>query len=351
MKDDLLININKRVIGSTAPVFIIAELSANHNQDFDIAVETVKAAKEVGADAIKLQTYTADTITIDSSEEYFQLKDGLWKGKNLYQLYKEAYTPWEWQPKLKKIADALGLICFSSPFDKSAVDFLDKMNVPAYKIASLEITDIPLIQYIALRGKPIFISTGIATKNEIQEAVDACREVGNNQIILLKCTSTYPAPINEANLRMISDLSTRFGVISGLSDHTLGISVPVASVCMGAKVIEKHFILDKKIGGPDAAFSLDKIEFKTMVDGVREAEQAIGSINYILSEEVKKPRAYCRSLFIIKDMEKGDLFSEQNIRSIRPGQGLAPKYYDTILGRKVNLDVKKGTAVSWDLID
>ena len=350
MKDDLSININKRAIGSTAPVFIIAELSANHNQDFDIAVETVKAAKEVGADAIKLQTYTADTITIDSSEEHFQLKEGLWKGKNLYQLYKEAYTPWEWQPKLKKIADALGLICFSSPFDKSAVDFLDKMNVPAYKIASLEITDIPLIKYIALRGKPIFISTGIATKNEIQEAVDACREVGNNQVILLKCTSSYPAPINETNLRMISDLSTRFGVISGLSDHTLGISVPVASVCMGAKVIEKHFILDKKIGGPDAAFSLDKIEFKTMVDGVREAEKALGSINYILSEEAKKTRAYCRSLFVVKDMKKGEIFSKENIRSIRPGQGLKPKFLDDIIGKKAMKEIKRGSPLNWDLI-
>lgn len=344
------LNRNSIRIGGKLPTFIIAELSANHNQNFDIAVKTVKAAKDAGADAIKLQTYTADTITINCNEEHFQIKEGLWKGKNLYQLYQEAYTPWEWQPKLKKIADNLGLVCFSSAFDKTAVDFLEKMDVPAYKVASPEITDIPLIQYIASKGKPVIISTGIATMEDIQEAVNACREVGNDEIILLKCTSVYPAPIEEANLRTIPDLAERFDVIAGLSDHTLGITVSVTSVALGAKVIEKHFILDKSIGGPDAAFSLDKAQFKEMVDAVRSAEKALGKVNYEISEKVKKSRIFSRSLFVVRDMKKGDVFSGENVRSIRPGCGLAPKHLKEIIGKQVTKSVKKGTPLSWELI-
>jgi len=344
------LNRNGIQIGGNFPTFIIAELSANHKQSFDIAVETVKVAKETGADAIKLQTYTADTITINCNKEHFQIKEGLWEGKNLYQLYQEAYTPWEWQPKLKKIADELGLICFSSPFDKTAVDFLEKMDVPAYKVASPEITDIPLIQYIASKGKPVIISTGIATMEDIQEAVNACREMGNDKIILLKCTSVYPAPIEEANLRTIPDLAERFDVIAGLSDHTLGITVPVTAVALGAKVIEKHFILDKSVGGPDAAFSLDKAQFKKMVDAVRSAEKALGKVNYEISEKVKKSRIFSRSLFVVRDMKKGNMFSEENVRSIRPGYGLAPKHLKEITGKLATKNVKKGTPLRWELI-
>jgi pseudaminic acid synthase len=353
MKKIITINENKKKyqIGGDNSVFIIAELSANHNQNFDIAVKTVKAAKEAGADAIKLQTYTPDTITINCNEKHFQIKEGLWKGKNLYQLYKEAYTPWDWQPKLKKIANDIGIVCFSSPFDKTAVDFLDKINMPAYKVASAEITDLQLIQYIASKRKPVLISTGIATMEEIQEAVNACREVGNNELILLKCTSVYPAPVEEANLRTIPDLSKRFDVISGLSDHTLGITVPVTSIALGAKVIEKHFILDKSIGGPDASFSLDKVEFKEMVVAVRTAEKALGQVNYEISERVKKSRDFSRSLFIVKDLKKGEVFSMENVRSIRPGYGLSPKHIKEIIGKKAARDLNKGTPLHWKLIN
>ena len=350
MHKEKSISICDHRIGRGHKVFIVAELSANHIQNFDIASETVKAAKEVGADAIKLQTYTADTITIKCNSEHFQIKEGLWEGKNLHQLYQEAYTPWEWQPKLKKIADELGLVCFSSPFDKTAVDFLEDMDVPAYKIASFEITDIPLIKYVASKSKPMIISTGIATLEDIEEAVKACREVGNNQIVMLKCTSSYPAPVEEANLKTIPDLAERLNVISGLSDHTLGITVPVTSVALGAKVIEKHFILDKSIGGPDAAFSLDTVEFKAMVNAVREAEQALGTVNYELSEKEKRNRQFSRSLFVVKDMKVGEEFTEKNVRSIRPEYGLSPKYWDEVIEKKAAKDIIRGTPLSWDLI-
>ena len=343
--------IGNKKIGLGNPAFIIAELSANHNHNFDIAVETIKAAKKIGADAIKLQTYTADTITMNCDSKHFQINEGLWAGKTLYELYQEAYTPWEWQPKLKKIAEEVGLVCFSSAFDKTAVDFLEKMDVPAYKVASLEITDIPLIQYIASKGKPVIMSTGIARMKDIQEAVNACREMGNNNIILLKCTSVYPAPIEEANLRTIPDLAVRFDIIPGLSDHTMGITVPVTSIALGAKVIEKHFILDKSVGGPDAAFSLDRAEFKAMVDAVRSAEKSLGKINYEISERVKKVQVFSRSLFVVKDMKKGYAITRENVRSIRPGYGLAPKYLDDVIGKKAKMNLRKGTPLSWDLIE
>lgn len=336
--------IDNKSIGGNNPVFIIAELSANHNQDFDIAVKTLKAMKEAGADAVKLQTYTPDTMTLDCDNEYFQIKQGtIWDGKTLYQLYKEAYMPWEWHPKLKKIADELDLIFFSTPFDKTAVDFLQEIKVPVYKVASFEITDLPLIEYIASKHKPIIISTGIAEYNDIQDAVTVCRKVNNNEIALLKCTSSYPAPIEEANLKTIPDMMKEFDVITGLSDHTLGINVSIAGVALGAKIIERHFILDRKLGGPDASFSLEPEEFKKMVIAIREVEKSIGEVNYNLSDRVKKNRIFSRSLFVVKDIKKGEVFTKDNIRSIRPGNGISPKYLKSIIGKKALLDLRKGT--------
>jgi pseudaminic acid synthase len=344
--------IQDRTIDIESPCFIIAELSANHNQKFNLAVDTIKAMKRAGADAVKLQTYTPDTITINSSSEYFQIKQGtIWDGRTLYDLYKEAYTPWKWQPKLKKLAEDLGLVCFSSPFDKTAVDFLQEMNVPAYKIASFEITDIPLIEYAASKMKPMIISTGIATYEDIDEAVKTCRRMNNDQIVLLQCTSAYPAPIEDANLKMIPHLAETFNVIPGLSDHTLGISVPVAAVSLGAKIIEKHFILDKKLGGPDAAFSLEPNEFRKMVDAVRDAEKALGKIDFSLSEKAKRSREHSRSIFVVKDIKEGEVFTKENIRSIRPGFGLPPKFLYEIIGKRAKKNLSKGTPLSWDFIE
>jgi len=342
------LKIGDKIISEKDPVFIIAELSANHNQDFDIAIKTIESIKEAGADAVKLQTYTPDTITIDCDNEYFQIKQGtIWDGKTLYRLYKEAYTPWEWQPRLKEYAQKLGLICFSSPFDKSAVDLLEKMNSPAYKIASYEITDIPLIEYVASKQKPVIISTGIATLSDIEEAMAACRKVGNEQIILLKCTSSYPAPVEEANVKTIPNIKETFNVHVGLSDHTLGNTVALAAVSLGAKLVEKHFILDRKLGGPDSSFSMEPEEFKQMVDSVRNVEKALGTINYELTPKVEKGRIFARSLFIVKDVTAGEIITEENVKSIRPGYGLHPKYYNDILGKKFRKDFKKGTPLKW----
>lgn len=350
MKPSFQIN-NKR-IGDSNSAFIVAELSANHNQNFDNAVKLIKEAKKAGADAVKLQTYTPDTITINCDNEFFQIKQGtIWDGRILYDLYKEAYTPWEWQPKLKEIAENEGLICFSSPFDKTAVDFLEKMNVPAYKIASFEITDIPLIEYIASKGKPVIISTGIATLGDIEEAINACIRMNNKQIALLKCTSEYPSPLNEVNLKTIPNMIETFKTIVGLSDHTSGISVPVAAVALGAKIIEKHFTLSRSMGGPDAAFSLEPEEFSQMVRSVREVEKALGDVSYELSDKSMKSREFSRSLFVVKDVKEGEIFTEENVRSIRPGFGLHPKYYNYILGKKAAKDIDKGTPLNWDLID
>lgn len=344
--------IGNKNIDKKSPCFIIAELSANHGGKIEIAKETIRAAKRAGADAIKLQTYTADTITLDAETEDFVIKQGtIWDGKKLHDLYKEAYLPWEWHQELFQVAKEEGLVCFSSPFDFSAVDLLEKLEVPAYKIASFEITDIPLIEYVASKGKPVIISTGIAALKDIELAVDACKSVGNNQIILLKCTSAYPAKIEDANLTMIADISKRFGVTSGLSDHTLGITVPVASVVLGGKVIEKHFILDKSIGGPDASFSLDEQEFKEMVQAVRDAEKSLGMIDYSLTEKKKKSREFSRSLYIAQDMKKGEKITYENVRSVRPGFGLHPKYLKELIGQQINQDVVKGTRMSFDLVD
>ena len=345
------ITIKNKKIGKNFPIFIIAEMSANHLQKFDNAVKLIKAAKEAGADAVKLQTYTPDTITIDCDNEYFQIKQGtLWDGQTLYELYKKAYTPWEWQPKLKKIAEEEGLIFFSSVFDKTAVDFLEEINVPAHKIASFEITDIPLIEYAASKGKPIIISTGIATISDIEEAVNACKRMGNEQITLLKCVSAYPTPLEDVNLRTIPNLAETFKTVVGLSDHTLGISVPIASVALGACIIEKHLTLDRKLGAPDAAFSLEPEEFKAMVKSVREAEKALGEVSYDLTEKMKKSSEFSRSLFVVKDIKAGEVFTEENIRSIRPGYGLPPKYLKDILGKRATQDIKKGTPLKWKLI-
>ena len=344
--------IGNRSVGKDQPCFIIAELSANHNGDLDIAIETIKAAKKTGADAIKLQTYTPDTITIDCDNEHFQINEGtLWDGKTLHQLYGEAYTPWEWHKRLFEVAKEVGLICFSSPFAFTAVDFLEELNVPAYKIASFEIQDIPLIKYVASKRKPIIISTGIAKEEDVKLAVDTCRQVGNNDIILLKCTSAYPAPLELANLNTIPDLSDRFGVEVGFSDHTYGSLAPTIAVSLGAKVIEKHFILDKKVGGPDADFSLDVAEFTHMVNEVRNTEKLLGTVSYELSDKVKKNRKFARSLFVIKDINKGEVITTNNIRSIRPGYGLHPKYYEEVLGKKATCNIKKGTPLSFELIE
>ena len=333
-------------------VFIVAELSANHNGSKDVALKTSRAAKRAGADAVKFQTYTADTITLDCQNEDFKIKQGtLWDGRYLYDLYQEAYTPWEWHRELYDVAKAEGLICFSSPFDKSAVDFLESLGNPIYKIASFEITDVDLIAYAARKGKPMVISTGIATEEDIRLAVDTCRSAGNNDITLLKCTSSYPAPIEEANLCMIADLANRFKVKVGLSDHTLGSIAGITAVSLGACMIEKHFILDRSIGGPDAFFSMNELEFSQMVKDIRTVESAIGQVNYEPTDKMKAGRAFSRSLYVAENMKKGEVITEINVRSVRPGYGLHPKYLPEILGKKVNRDIEKGTRFTLDYID
>lgn len=348
---DHTIKIGDKVIGENSPAFIIAEMSANHLQNFDNAVRIIKEAKKAGADAIKFQTYTPDTITIDCDNEYFQIKqDTIWDGTTLHKLYQTAYTPWEWQPKLKKIAEEEGLICFSSPFDKTAVDFLEDMNVPAYKIASFEITDIPFIEYIASKGKPVIISTGIATLSDIEEAVNGCKRMGNNQIVLLKCTSAYPSPMEDINLNTMPNIRETFKTIIGLSDHTLGHSVAVGAVALGAKIVEKHFTLSRADGGPDAAFSMEPDEFKNMVNSIMEIEKALGEVSYGLTYKMRRSREHSRSLFVVKDIKVGEELNEENVKSIRPGFGMHPKYYNDILGKKARLDIKKGTPLNWNLI-
>lgn len=333
-------------------VFIVAELSANHGGDIEIAKESIRAAKRAGADAIKLQTYTADSMTLDVKNDDFKLKHGTsWDGYYLYDLYKTAFTPWSWHQELFDTAKDEGLICFSSPFDKNAVELLEELGTPAYKIASFEITDIPLIELVASKEKPVIISTGIAAMEDIQLALEACRRMGNRDIALLKCTSQYPAPIENANMIMVKDLSERFNVITGLSDHTIGNTAPIAATCLGAQIIEKHFILDKSVGGPDASFSMDENEFSTMVKAIREAEKVVGNINYELSENQKIARTFSRSIYVTKDIKSGEKITTENIRAIRPGYGLHPKYFKDIQGKTVKQDLLKGTALSLDHIE
>ena len=331
--------------------FIIAELSANHDRDINIAIETIRAAKRAGADAIKLQTYTADTITLNSRKDYFKINQGThWDGQYLYDLYKEAALPWEWHVELFKVAKEEGLICFSSPFDFTAVDLLEELDCPIYKIASFEITDIPLIEYVASKGKPIIISTGIAEIEDIELAIETCKKVGNSDITILKCTSAYPAKLEDANLITIPDIMKRFGVKSGLSDHTLGVEAPAIAVALGATVIEKHFILDKSVGGPDAHFSLDEKKFKEMVDAVRLTEKMIGKVDYEMTEKKKNSRHFSRSLFVAEDVKEGDVLSDKNVRSIRPASGMHPKELTSIIGKKFSKDQEKGTPLGWDMI-
>ena len=333
--------------------FIIAELSANHNQSLDLAKKTIVAMKEAGADAVKLQTYTADTITLDCDNEFFQIEKGsLWEGETLYSLYKKAYTPWEWHKELQELAHQLGLAFLSSPFDFSSVDFLEELNVPAYKIASPEITDIPLIKYVAQKQKPVIISTGIATRADIEEAIEACHDCGNSQIVLLLCTTAYPTPFEQVNLVKLPVMKELFQMEVGVSDHTPGNTVPIASIPLGGKVIEKHFILDRNVGGPDAAFSMNASEFKQMVNGVREAELAIGQVEFNNSgqENLSGQRRSGRSLFAVDDINDGDEFTKENIRSIRPGNGLHTRHYYALLGKKAKGPIKKGTPLNWDLI-
>lgn len=337
-------------IDDKSPVFIIAELSANHNGSLDNALETIKAAKRAGADCIKLQTYTADTITLDSDKEDFVIKGTIWDGKKLHTLYQEAYTPWEWHEQIYRVAKEEGLICFSSPFDNTAVDLLESLHSPAYKIASFEITDIPLIEYVASKGKPVIISTGIAQQEDIELALDACHRMGNYDIALLKCTSSYPAPIEEANMCMVKDLAERYNVISGLSDHTMGSTVPIVATVFGAKIIEKHFIIDRSIGGPDASFSMNEEEFTAMVKAVREAEKASGIVDYTLTEKQAKGRDFSRSLYIAENIKEGEIFTDKNLRSVRPGFGLHPKYFNEIIGKKSNQDLEKGTPMKLNYI-
>ena len=345
------IQIGNRCVGRGQPTYVIAEMSANHGQSFEKAMEILHAAKDAGADAIKLQTYTPDTITIASNRNEFRVGGGtLWDGRNLHDLYAEAYTPWDWQPRLKKAAEDLGMDLFSSAFDSTAVDFLEQMNVPAHKVASFELVDIPLIQRMARTGKPLIMSTGMAAVEEIEEALQCARDAGATQIALLKCTSAYPAPAEEMNLRTIPEMARRFGVPAGLSDHTMGIAVPVAAVALGACIIEKHLTLSRSIPGPDSGFSLEPQEFKAMVEAVRTAEKSLGEVQFGLSATEEATRIFRRSLFVVEDVKQGEIFTGSNVRSIRPGHGLHTRHLAEVLGKRAARDTERGTPLSWELV-
>ncbi len=345
------IEIGKRRIGPGNPAYCIAEVSANHNHDYDQAVRIIHAAKESGADAVKLQTYTADTMAIVSPRKEFRIGGGtLWDGRNLHDLYGEAWTPWEWQPGLKKVAEDLGMDLFSSAFDSTAVDFLEEMGVPAHKVASFELVDIPLIRRMAGTGKPLIMSTGMASVEEIEEALQSAREAGATQIALLKCTSAYPAPEEEMNLRTIPEMTRRFGVPVGLSDHTMGIAAPVAAVALGACIIEKHLTLSRATPGPDSAFSLEPHEFNAMVEAVRTAEKALGEPHFGVSGKEEASKVFRRSLFVVENVKQGEMFTEVNVRSIRPGYGLHTRHLHEVLGKRAIRDIERGTPLSWDLV-
>lgn len=330
--------------------FVVAELSANHGHKLENALASVHAAKVAGADAIKIQTYTADTITLDCHKEEFMVHGGLWDGEYLYGLYQQAYTPWEWHKAIYEEARKIDLTCFSTPFDKTAVDFLEELGNPIYKIASFEITDIPLIEYAASKHKPLVISTGIATPDDIKLALDACKRVGNEDVTLLHCVSAYPAPMELVNLRTMMDMAERYGVRVGLSDHTMGADVAIAAVTLGATMVEKHFILDRAIGGPDAAFSMQQDEFAAMVKSIRNVEKALGKVAYKTDPSAIKGREFSRSLYVAEDMKAGDVITEQNVRSVRPGYGLAPKYLPEIIGKRVNRDLEKGDRMRLEFV-
>ncbi|NJD03365.1 MAG: pseudaminic acid synthase [Ruminiclostridium sp.] len=346
-----IVKIKNKTIGANHPCYIIAEMSANHAGSMDRAMEIIHAAKESGADCIKVQTYTADTLTINCNNEYFQIKEGTWKGENLYNLYQKAYTPWEWQGRLKEEAEKIGLDFLSTPFDKTAVDFLEELGVDFYKIASFELVDIPLIKYTASKGKPIILSTGMGSIGEIDEAVKAAKSLGNESICLLRCSSAYPAIPSDMNLKIINHLEDTFGFPAGLSDHSMGSLAAVAAVAIGAKIIEKHFCMSREIENPDSSFSMEPDEFKKMVEEIRVAERAIGEINYDVSEGEEKNRTFRKSIFVVKDIRKGDAFTEQNIRVIRPGYGLEPKYHEAVLGKKSTMDIGSGNPLKWEHIE
>lgn len=346
------IRIGSHIISKDSPTFIVAEMSANHNMDYNRAVQILRAAKEAGADAVKIQTYTADTITLESDRPCFQITQGtLWDGITLHKLYETAYTPWEWQGKLKEEAEGMGLEFFSSPFDFTSVDFLEKLCVPAYKVASFEITDIPLIRKIAGLGKPVIMATGVARLSDIELAVRTCREAGNENVILLKCTSAYPTPYEDVNLRTMPSMGETFDCLTGLSDHTMGGAVACAAVALGARMVEKHLTLRRADGGPDSAFSMEPEEFKEMVDNIRIIERSLGKVTYDLTPGQEKEREHSRSLFIARDMKAGEVFTPENLRSVRPADGLHTKYYEELLGKKIAVDAEKGTPMSWALVD
>lgn len=345
------IKIGNRYVGEGERTFLVAEVSANHLQDYGRAEAIIRAAKEAGADAVKLQTYTPDTITLDCDNDYFQITQGtIWDGTTLHKLYEQAYTPWEWQPKLMELANGLGMECFSSPFDATAVDFMREMDMPAYKVASFEINDIPLIRRIARIGKPVIFATGIAYLEDIERALAVCKEEGNEQAILLKCTSTYPSPYEDMNLKVIPHMAETFDCLAGLSDHSMGTAVAVASVALGAKMVEKHLTLSRPDGGPDAAFSMEPEEFRKMAEEIRIVEKALGRVTYDLTEKQKKSREDGRSLFVVKDIKAGEALTEENVRSIRPAFGMHTMYYDEIIGKKARTDIAKGTPLDWKYI-
>ena len=345
------IKIGNRYVGEGERTFLVAEVSANHLQDYGRAEAIIRAAKEAGADAVKLQTYTPDTITLDCDNDYFQITQGtIWDGTTLHKLYEEAYTPWEWQPKLMELANGLGMECFSSPFDATAVDFMREMDMPAYKVASFEINDIPLIRRIARIGKPIIFATGIAYLEDIERALAVCKEEGNEQVILLKCTSTYPSTYEDMNLKVIPHMAETFDCLAGLSDHSMGTAVAVAGVALGAKMVEKHLTLSRADGGPDAAFSMEPEEFRKMAEEIRIVEKALGRVTYELTEKQKKSREDGRSLFVVKDIGKGEIFTEENVRSIRPAFGMHTMYYDEVIGKTARADIAKGTPLDWKYI-
>ncbi|AEV70516.1 pseudaminic acid synthase [Acetivibrio clariflavus] len=345
------VELNGKIINKNSPCYIIAEMSANHAGSIDRAIEIIHAAKECGADCIKIQTYTPDTMTIDSDKEYFRINAGTWKGENYYGLYKKAFTPWEWQGRLKEEAEKIGIDFLSTPFDKTAVDFLEDLGLKFYKISSFELIDIPLLRYVASKGKPIILSTGLATFEEIEEAVKTIFSEGNEKLCLLKCSSAYPAVPDDMNLMTIKYLEESFGVPVGLSDHSMGSISAVTAVALGAKIIEKHFCISREIENPDSSFSMEPQEFKKMVEEIRTAEKAIGTVSFELSEREKISRMSRRSIFVVKDIKEGDVFTEENIRVIRPSHGLAPKYYDDILGKKASKDIERGTPLEWDMVD
>jgi len=345
------VNINGRMVGDGNPVYIIAEMSANHAGSIERALELIHAAKEAGADCVKIQTYTPDTMTIDCSNEYFQIEKGTWEGENLYSLYQKAYTPWEWQARLRDEAAKVGIDFLSTPFDRTSVDFLEELGVHFYKIASFELVDIPLLEYIASRNKPIIMSTGMGTLEEIHEAVEVIYSTGNKQLALMKCSSAYPARVEEMNLGTIGDLKARFDAPVGLSDHSMGAFSAATAVALGANIIEKHFCISRAIKNPDSGFSMEPDEFRDMVNQVREVERAIGTVTYGVSAQEESNACFRRSLFVVKDIAAGEAFTQENVRSIRPAYGLKPKYYKDVLGRKARRDLKRGTPLTFDVVD